>query len=234
MLYIFGNTVQTLKEISKRKDVDQMRQHGTRLNPTARFLIFFIFSFLFILILDSFSTFAAQCADIRENVLRLHILANSDSVEDQELKLRVRDRILQETDSLFYLSDSLETAEEKAQESLPRIEEIARDELLKWGCNDEVQAELTHMFFDTRVYEDFTMPAGYYDAVRVTIGDAKGHNWWCVLYPALCVPAASEDGEAALARTLTEGEREIVESKPEYEVRFYAVELFERVKDFFK
>ena len=146
----------------------------------------------------------------------------------------MRDRILQETDSLFYLSDSLETAEEKAQESLPRIEEIARDELLKWGCNDEVQAELTHMFFDTRVYEDFTMPAGYYDAVRVTIGDAKGHNWWCVLYPALCVPAASEDGEAALARTLTEGEREIVESKPEYEVRFYAVELFERVKDFFK
>ena len=118
-----------------------MRQHGTRLNPTARFLILFIFSFLFILVLDSFSTFAAQCADIRENVLRLHILANSDSVEDQELKLRVRDRILQETDSLFYLSDSLETAEEKAQESLPRIEEIARDELLKWGCNDEVHAE---------------------------------------------------------------------------------------------
>ena len=88
-----------------------MRQHGTRLNPTARFLIFFILSFLFILVLDSFSTFAAQCADIRENVLRLHILANSDSVEDQELKLRVRDRILQETDSLFYLSDSLEAAE---------------------------------------------------------------------------------------------------------------------------
>ena len=70
--------------------------------------------------------------------------------------------------------------------------------------------------------------------MRVTIGEAKGHNWWCVLYPALCVPAASEDSEAALARTLTEGEREIVESKPEYEVRFYAVELFEKVKDYFK
>lgn len=211
-----------------------MRQHGTPLSQTARLLLFFIFSFLFILVLDSFSTFSAQCADIRENVLRLHILANSDSAVDQENKLRVRDRILQETDSLFYLSDSLEAAEAKARESLPRIEEIARDELRKLGSDDDVHAELTHMFFDTRVYENFTMPAGYYDAVRVTIGEAQGHNWWCVLYPALCVPAASEDSEAALARTLTEGEREIVESKPEYEVRFYAVELFEKVKDYFK
>ena len=211
-----------------------MRQHGSPLNQTAKFLLFFIFSFLFILVLDSFSTFSAQCADIRENVLRLHIIANSDSTEDQEIKLRVRDRILQETDSLFYLSDSLEAAEAKARESLPRIEEIARDELDKLGCDDEIHAELTHMFFDTRVYEDFTMPAGYYDAVRITIGEAKGHNWWCVLYPALCVPAASEDSEAALARTLTEGEREIVESKPEYEVRFYAVEFFEKIKDIFK
>lgn len=211
-----------------------MRQHGTALHPTARFLLFFIFSFLLILILDSFSTFSAQCAHIRKNVLRLHILANSDSAEDQQIKLRVRDRILQETDSLFYLSDSLEAAERKAAESLPRIEKIARDELQKLGADDDVHAELTHMFFDTRVYENFTMPAGYYDAVRVTIGEAKGRNWWCVLYPALCVPAASEDSKAALARVLTDGERQIVESKPEYEVRFYAVELFEKVKDHFK
>lgn len=211
-----------------------MGQQGNALKPTARFILFFIISFLLILVLDSFSTFSAECADIRQSVLRLHILANSDSTEDQEIKLKVRDRILQESEDLFYSAGSLESAEEKARESLPRIEEIARDELKRLGSSDAVHAELTNMFFDTRVYEDFTMPAGYYDALRITIGEAKGHNWWCVLYPSLCVPAASENSEAALARTLTEGEREIVESKPEYEVRFYAVELFEKVKDYFK
>lgn len=211
-----------------------MRPHGIVLKTTAGWLLFFIFSFLFIIVLDSFSTFSAQCADIRQSVLRLHILANSDSIEDQEIKLKVRDRILQETDSLFYLSDSLEAAEEKARESLPRIEEIAKDELHRLGSDDTVYAELTHMFFDTRVYENFTMPAGYYDAVRITIGEGKGQNWWCVLYPALCVPAASADSEAALSNTLTDGEWEIVESKPEYEVRFYAVELFEKIKDYLK
>ncbi|MEG2596940.1 MAG: stage II sporulation protein R [Oscillospiraceae bacterium] len=197
----------------------------------AKILSLLIFSFLLAMAIDSVSVFAKECADIRSSVLRLHILANSDTEEDQRTKLKVRDRILQETESLFYWSDGLRMAKQKARASLPRIEKIAAEELRRLGKNDTVHAELIHMFFETRVYERFTMPAGYYDAVRVTIGKAKGKNWWCVLYPPLCVPAASSEEE--LARTLTHGQREIVESKPQYEIRFYAIELFEKAKEFF-
>lgn len=188
-----------------------------------------IIALIFSVIVGSFSAFASECNDIRDSVLRLHILANSDSAEDQALKLKVRDRILAETGNLFQDARDLKNAENKVSESLALVKQIAEDEIQKQGYHYDVNAELCNMFFNTRVYDGVTLPAGRYDAMRITIGEAKGQNWWCVLYPPMCIPAAQPTQE--LNDVLNESEMEIVTSEPKYEIRFACVELFERLKE---
>lgn len=128
---------------------------------------------------------------LRGSVLRLHILADSDDPRDQKLKLEVRDALLKS--DIFDEAESLADAEKIAQQSIPQIESIARDVLRERGCTDSVNAELADVEFDERVYGDITMPAGEYRALRVKIGSAQGHNWWCVMYPPLCLPAAIDE-----------------------------------------
>ncbi len=182
-------------------------------------------------IVGSYTAFARECGQIRESVLRLHILANSDSEEDQTLKLQVRDRILRETGALFEKAADLGQAEEQVTASLQYVKEIAEDEIQKQGYDYPVNVELCNMFFNTRQYDGVTMPAGRYDAMRVTIGKAEGQNWWCVLYPPMCIPAAQPEKE--LDDVLDEDEMKVVEASPKYEVRFACVELFERIREFF-
>lgn len=178
------------------------------------------------LFFSSAVSFAKTCEPLREDVLRLHILANSDSAEDQRLKLAVRDRVLKLGLFSSGASCSKAEAEEKTLAALEEIKEAAREELSSQGCTDEVNAELVRMYFTTRVYENITLPAGYYDAVRVTIGEGAGHNWWCVLYPPLCIPAA--EAEEPLD-AFTPEQEEIIEGGDEYEVRFFLVELYESI-----
>lgn len=158
--------------------------------------------------------------NIRSSVLRLHILANSDSDEDQELKLMVRDALLES--GIFSQAESLEEAENTARSSLPEIIDIAEQTLRNHGCTDSVSAEIEDIWFDERVYDDITMPAGEYRALRIEIGEAKGHNWWCVMYPPLCIPAASEvecskDTEDGF---FSEEERDVLNEPKKYRVRF--------------
>ena len=190
-------------------------------------LIALVFTILF----GSVTTFAAECSQIREDVLRLHILANSDSEEDQALKLKVRDRILLEMGDVFETPETLEDAETAASKHLDEIREIAQQEVYDNGYDYPVHAELINMYFTTREYETFTLPAGMYDAVRITIGDAEGKNWWCVLYPPLCLPAAQS--EETLEQALGEEETDLVTRNPQYEVRFAVVEWFENLKQMF-
>lgn len=173
----------------------------------------------------SFRAFAEECAGIRENVLRLHILANSDSAEDQALKLAVRDRILELDPILFSEADSLTDAKSAALRDLDLIRQTAQSEVARQGYAYPVHAELVNMYFTTRAYDALTLPAGHYDAVRITIGEGKGHNWWCVLYPPLCLPAC---GGAELSDVLSETQIEILESGEQYEFRFAALELYEQ------
>lgn len=188
-----------------------------------------VIALIFSVIVGSFSAFASECNNIRGSVLRLHILANSDSAEDQALKLKVRDRILAETGNLFQNADNLSNAEDKVSKSLDLVKQIAADEIQKQGYHYNVNAELCNMFFNTREYDGVTLPAGRYDAMRITIGEAKGQNWWCVLYPPMCIPAAQPTQE--LNDVLNESEMEIVTAEPKYEIRFACVEIFERLKE---
>lgn len=170
----------------------------------------------------SLTGFGAACQDIGDNVLRLHILANSDSEHDQNLKLRVRDGITDYMSKLFSESASKEEALKTAKEHTDDIARKSEEILIQNGCTDSVSVSVLNMPFDTRCYDDFSLPAGYYDAVRIVIGEGKGHNWWCVLYPAVCVPAA----ECSICDELNDTERNIVTESDRYVIRFKIAEIF--------
>lgn len=182
--------------------------------------LFLLFFFVFSLLLSSFGAFAQDCREIRDSSLRLHILANSDSQEDQALKLKVRDRVLAQCGGLFSGTQNAGDAKKLAQAHLDEIVECAEKVLRENGCDDSVQAQVVNMHFETRVYEGFAMPAGNYDAVRITIGEAEGHNWWCVLFPPLCLPAAESTSQDKEQAQQYRQEHPAVEESPEYEMHF--------------
>lgn len=179
---------------------------------------------------SSLGEFRVRCEDISQKVLRLHVLANSDSEEDQALKLKVRDAILEKSDTLFQASENKADAMEIIAEHKADMETVARQTLESNGCNDPVTVELQEVYFDTRTYGDITMPAGYYDALQVKIGAAAGHNWWCVLFPAMCVPSATS---VQMEDVLSPEEMEVVEQEG-YAVRFKVVEWYESVAGWFR
>jgi stage II sporulation protein R len=163
--------------------------------------------------------------EFRESVLRLHILANSDSDRDQQLKLKVRDRLLES--GIFRSAESLSEAETIAEASMDKITDIAEGVLRENGCTDKVTAELDDVYFDDRTYGDITMPSGRYRALRIKIGSAEGHNWWCVMYPPLCLPAACEAEGSAVTDDKTaeddyfdDKELDMLRKPRKYKVRF--------------
>lgn len=164
---------------------------------------------------------------LRSKVLRLHILANSDSEYDQNLKLAVRDELLRS--GILDGAENLSEAEEIAREKLPEIIALAERAMRKKGCFCKVTAELADVDFDERVYGDITMPAGRYRALRIKIGKAQGHNWWCVMYPPLCLPAACdvEDDKETEEEFFTEKECDIMYKPKKYELRFA---LWDKIK----
>ncbi|HEX2986029.1 MAG TPA: stage II sporulation protein R [Caproiciproducens sp.] len=185
---------------------------------------------LVLTVLLSFTGLTAGCEDISSRVLRLHVLANSDSSQDQALKLKVRDRILKESAGMFDHIKNKDEAERTVREKLPRLQSAAADEIQRQGYHYPVQVELTNMYFTTRQYNTVTLPAGNYDALRVTIGKAQGHNWWCVIYPAMCLPAAEEPKK--LSDVLNANQLKIVENKNGYQVKFLTVEWYEKIKNY--
>ena len=197
-----------------------------------RILLVVALGFLIGIVWDSFSGFFDTSARIRQEVLRLHVLANSDSDEDQALKLKVRDRILSEAGTLFYQAETESSARKAAEENLPLIEAAAKAALKDAGAEGTIRVKVTRQFFDTRVYDGFTLPAGQYDAVQVILGEGKGHNWWCVLYPPLCLSTAEKLPEEL--SKFSEKERRLLESAPKYEVRFFLLELAEKIGIWFR
>ena len=143
-------------------------------------------------LLGSFGAFARECDEIPQEVLRLHIPANSDSEYDQAVKLKVRDYILEEYGAQLSGCGSREAAVVEFRRLLPDIEKSCCEYLSQQGADYGARAELTEMYFTTREYENVTLPAGDYLALRITLGSGEGHNWWCVMFPPLCIPMASE------------------------------------------
>lgn len=159
-------------------------------------------------------------AKIYEDTVRLHILANSDSDEDQALKIALRDEILENFASELSGFESAEGARDALLESISEIEEFSRGYIKERGYSYEVSASLINEWYDTREYEDFTLPKGYYYSLKIVIGEGEGKNWWCVMYPPLCLDFAVSEG-------YTDEEEALVLGK--YSVKFKLLELISEI-----
>lgn len=150
--------------------------------------------------------FTAECEEMRNNAFRLHILANSDSAADQSLKYDVRDYIIEDLGFIFKSCDTKDETVRLAKRNLSLISDRVNDYLLSVGSPYRAVCSVEKCRFDTRKYGDYTLPAGEYDALRIVIGEGEGHNWWCVLFPSVCIPAACPR-EALPNRSLYESEK---------------------------
>ena len=167
---------------------------------------------------------------IYDSVVRLHVIANSDSPFDQELKLAVRDAILQAFSTELSLCSSRDEATESILTNMELIRKTAAAVVAQWGADYSVGIELDTEDYPTRNYESLAFPSGSYLSLRITLGDAEGKNWWCVLFPPLCLDAAvdSDPDDAFLSVGLTPEEYRIITEtdSPKYQVRFKILEAF--------
>lgn len=172
------------------------------------------------------NTFSKQCDNIRDKMLRMHVIANSDSKEDQELKLKVRDAVLEEGKELFDGSVTSKEAEKILTPHIKELEEVALETIKKEGFDYKVKITVGEEYFKTRTYDNsVTLPAGYYTAVKVVIGEGQGQNWWCVMFPPMCLPAAN--AECELSDVLNTEETDIVTNSEKYKFKFKIVEILE-------
>lgn len=176
----------------------------------------------------SAADYFAAAGRVRNDVLRLHILANSDGEADQAVKLLVRDRLLAETADLFRKAGSPAEAAAALEPLLPALAETAAAVLRENGMDYGAAAALSREYFNTRTYGDVTLPAGSYLALRVILGEGQGHNWWCVMFPPLCIPAVTEPPAEAVFSP--DGLR-VVSPAPRFQVRFRLVEIYEEIME---
>ena len=164
--------------------------------------------------------------EIADEVLRFHVLANSDSERDQELKMKVKEEVLAFMETELPKSESLEVTREWAKNYISEIEKIGKKVLMDYDCDDPVKAEVTFCEFPKKTYGDITFPAGIYEALRIEIGEAEGQNWWCVLYPNLCFTDAihavvPEEGKRDLEEVLDDEAYEMVTSKTIFRIKWF-------------
>lgn len=174
---------------------------------------------------------AAQ-TQLADHVIRLHVLANSDTQADQDLKLQVRDAVLARTDAILADQDSADQAAALLQAHLDDLAQTAEAEIQAQGYDYPVEVRLEETWFPTRTYENVSLPAGNYLALRVLIGQAEGHNWWCVVFPSLCLTAVTETSLQAAGLTHDDYQLISEEDQP-YQIRFKTVELWQTCKHWF-
>lgn len=200
-----------------------------------RFTILFFLLFIYITICVISYANAMQ-ADISDSIFRLHVIANSNSVEDQNLKYIVRDNILEYMNTLNTNSKSKEEIIQIISNHLDDFRQIAQNTVYENGFSYEVSVEIGNFEFPVKTYGDISFPAGYYDALRIKIGNASGQNWWCVMFPPLCfidvssgiVPDSSKE---ILESELTEDEYQFISgAENETNVKFKLVEVLQNFK----
>ena len=186
-----------------------------------------IFGFICAVML-SFAKFETRFDELRAGVLRLHILANSDSYLDQQLKLKVRDRILEVTSQKFSEAEDIDGAIKIAEQNIDFITDSANEVIKENGFDYKAEISVEKNFFENRVYDDFTLPAGVYNSLTVRIGKAKGHNWWCVVFPGVCLPAAEK---TRLNKAVSDKSATVAENASKYKICFKTAEVYEKLKN---
>lgn len=174
---------------------------------------------------------AADARQLGEDILRLHVVAHSDSQEDQAVKLEVRDAVLATLEEGLADLQDVDQAVEYVQDMIPKLTQVANEVLARAGFDETVSVSIGKEEFPLREYDTFSLPSGVYNALRIVIGEGEGQNWWCVVFPQLCNPATSEefvevaamDGMSdALSGSLT----------GEYEIRFWILDQMGKMGNF--
>ncbi len=185
--------------------------------------LFIFVAVIAFLVINSYIPTKNEC-EIYNSTVRLHVLANSDSKEDQALKLKVRDKIVERMSS--YNAKSKEEALEYIEKDMEKLKEIAEQCIKSEGFNNPVSIEIGEESYPTREYEDFTLPAGKYTSLRVIIGEGEGQNWWCVLYPPLCTSYAIEYDDPTIDVGFTKEQYNFITGNDkEYKVKFKLLEM---------
>ena len=194
---------------------------------------FMILSILFILFfaITAYSYATNISVGLSEDIFRLHILANSDSDEDQALKLKVRDAVLAHMKTLTKNTSDKQSVIEMSKTHIADFKKIAEKVIQENGYQYNVNIEIGNFYFPTKYYGNISLPAGNYDALKIEIGEAKGQNWWCSLFPPLCFVSISsgivdKEGEEYLKENLSEEEFAIISSSSsEVEFKFKIIEM---------
>lgn len=205
-----------------------------------KYLFVVVFLLMLMILVNSISYSEEVISDISENVLRLHVIANSNSSEDQEVKYKVRDKVLE------YMTDISENCKSKTEaisileDNLDNVEDIVIKTLRENNFDYNVKLEIGNFDFPTKVYGDISLPSGYYDALKIIIGEGKGENWWCVMFPPLCFVDVSsgivpnESKELLEENISNEGYSLISDKSDDIKIKFKIVELIESGKIKFK
>ena len=181
-----------------------------------------------------FGTVISDKKQLRDSVLRLHVIANSDSQADQEVKLKVRDAVLEEVNGHLDSAMTKQQAREVLEGKLKELEEVANMVLCQEGMTDVATVTLGREEYPTREYDTFTLPAGVYDSLIVSIGEAKGQNWWCVVFPSLCLPAVGSDAaDVAAGAGFSDSLSGAITGREGYQVRFFLLDWLGKIENFF-
>ena len=183
----------------------------------------------------AFSYVNAVSSNIEDSVFRLHVIANSDSTEDQNLKYIVRDKVLEYINNISKNVSSKEDVIKMAQDNIDKIQTIAENTIKENGYNYCVKLAIGNYAFPTKTYGDISFPAGFYDALKIEIGEAKGQNWWCVMFPPLCFVDVSsgivpEESKEIIKENLLNEEYELLsENNNDFKFKFKIVEMFQNI-----
>ena len=171
-------------------------------------------------------------AELYDSVLRLHVLANSDSEEDQALKLKVRDSILEASATIMQNCKTREDATAAITAAIPTLTSAASETIKREGFDYHVHIELCEESYPTKSYESFCFPSGNYLSLRIIIGEGEGQNWWCVMYPPLCVGAATDRKKAT--SLWNNNQKKLVQGGDRYVVKFKVVEWAQKALGIFR
>lgn len=198
-------------------------------------ILLILFLFFIYFIICAFSYVNAVSCDIQNSVFRLHVIANSDSEEDQNLKYIVRDKVLEYINSISYNASSKEDVIDLAHSNIDTIQEIAQKTVYENGYNYSVKLNIGNFAFPTKTYGDISFPAGFYDALKIEIGNADGKNWWCVMFPPLCFVDVTngvvpDESKEIIRENLSEEEYNLLsEDSNDMNFKFKIVEVFQNI-----
>jgi len=206
-----------------------------KITKKLKLILLLIILLLLYITISAFSYTSAVCLEIADSVFRLHVIANSDSDEDQNLKYIVRDEILKYINSISSEAKSKNEVIELANNNINYIQELAQKTVYGQGFNYDVKVKIGNFAFPTKTYGDITFPPGYYDALRIEIGEASGQNWWCVMFPPLCFVDVSsgivpEESKEIMKENLSEEEYSLIsENNNEFHIKFKLVEVLQNL-----